>query len=179
MLADQAADSRERIVLADELHGVAETAGVHQGNIARDVHLRGTLVDTGNRHALQGFASAVKDVFFIVIAEALQSFEDHAGCLGTDGAVRGNINGLCRALDHVERLQRCGSLQNGVDQGLQLSQADPARNAFSAGLGVAQVQEGRRQIHGTEPRLGSLDAPFKILVQLLHGLLRLICGKQT
>ena len=156
MLADQAADSRERIVLADQAHCVSVTSLMDKRNIARDVHLRGTLVDTGNRLVLQSLAAAVQDMLLIVIPEALRRpFKTMRAASGTDGTVRRRIidSAVCSMTSSVSSVAVPSSTQ--LNQSLQLSESDPARNTFSAGLGMAQVQESCRQIHRTESRLSS------------------------
>ena len=179
MLADEAAGGGQGIVLPDELHRVGIAALEDEGDVAGDVHMGGTQGHAGNGLVLDAQAAAMEDMLLIVVPEALDAFQDHAGSFLSDGAVRAGKDALGGLFDQVQGLQFAGAVQHGLHQVFQLSQADPAGGAFPAGLGMADMQEALGQVHGAETRLACLYAPFRIPVKLLHRLLGAVFGHDT
>ena len=81
MLADETADCRQGIVLPDELHRILVSALMHQGNVARNVHVGRTLEHTGHGLVLLRPAAAVLNMLHIIVPEALHALQHHPGCL--------------------------------------------------------------------------------------------------
>ena len=174
MFADHAAHGGQRIVLADQLHGVAVPAGVDQGNVAGNVHVRGAQRDAGHGLVLQAHAAAVRDVLDKVVAEAAHALEHHAGGFLPDGAVRSEVDALGRPLDGVDGAHVGAAVQNGIEKFFQTAEADAAGNALAARLRVADVQKRNGQIDRTQFGRTGLNAAFHVLVQAFDGRLRLI-----
>ena len=92
MLADETADTGERVVLADEPHGVGIALLADESDVARHVHIR-----RAASHARHGVerrgADPVFDVGHIIVPEGLQPVEHEARGLKSDGAVGAVVNG--------------------------------------------------------------------------------------
>ena len=73
MLADIGAGRGERIVLADELHGVGVAAILDQYQIAGNIHVRRAQGHAGYRVLHTTEAAMAQNVLFIVVAEALDA----------------------------------------------------------------------------------------------------------
>ena len=179
MLADETADRRQGIILPDELHRIMISALMHQGNVARNVHVGRTLEHTGHRLVLLRPAAAVLNVLHIIVPEALHALQHHPGCLRADGTVCGIINAGRRLLDGLQCAHVRTAVHHPLNEPLQLGQTHPAGHTFAAGLGMAEMQKGLRQIHGAESRLGSLNPPLQILVKLFHSLLGIVLRVNT
>ncbi len=179
MLADESADRRQGIVLSDQLHRILITSLMHQGDIARNVHMGRTLEHTGYRLVLFCLAAAMLNMLHVVIPEALHALQHHASCLGADGAVRGIVNAGCCLLNGLQGSHVRAAVHHPLNEPLQLGQTHPAGHTLAAGLGMAEMQKGLRQIHGAESRLGSLDPSLQILVKLFHSLLGIVFRVNT
>ena len=168
VLAHQAAGAGEGVVLADQPHGVGVPAGSDQSDVAGNVHACGALGHTGNRLIQIAQAPAGLHMGLVVIPEAPDAFEHHASRFIADGAVSAVGDDLSGALNFRQGVHGGGPVQHIVHQQLQLPQAYPAGYALAAGLGVAQLQEGSSQIHGTQPGRAGHDPVFQIPVKRLH-----------
>ena len=178
MLADEAADAGEGIVLPDEAHGVGVASLADEGYVARDVHMRraeGYARDRREaRHAAPGM-----EMGFEIVPEALQGIQHGAGRLPSDGAVRGIHDGVGRLLKNHQVLGRALALEDLLHQGGKLRQSDAAGGALAAALREAQAQEGVRQLHGTVALRRDLDAALKVLVEIIHDRLGFLRGIDT
>ena len=86
VLADQAANRGEGVVLPDQAHCVGAAALAHQRNIAGNVHVGGAALHAG--HGLKvGGAVALTDVRQVIVLEGLQAVQHQIGCLEADGTV--------------------------------------------------------------------------------------------
>jgi hypothetical protein len=114
MLADKAADQGQRVVLADELHGIRVAACLHQADVAGDVHARRAAGDAGHELALREAAGVLLDMVLEVVAEAADGGERHVAGLVANGAVGREVDRARRALDEVERVLVRAVLQDVV-----------------------------------------------------------------
>ena len=139
MLADQRTDGRERVVLADQSDRVCVSFVLQKRDITRNID-----PCRAHRHARYRLrlvldvvcAGVVFDMRFEIIPISLQSPEYHVRGLKTDGTVCRNADRLCGLFQQVQDLhpRLRVHFQNVIDHQLQLSEADTARNAFSAAL---------------------------------------------
>ena len=168
VLADQAADRGEGVVLPDQAHRVGAAALAHQGDVAGDVHVGGAALHAG--HGLEiGGAVALADVRQVIVLEGIQAVQHQVGRLEADGAV-GGIGDDLSSLPQDEQVVRFGvALQNAVQDHRQLVQTHAAGGAFSAALGETQLEEGGGQIHRTVALGARRHAAVQIGVKIVHG----------
>ena len=70
MLTNERAGGRERVVFANQAHRVGVAAGLHQSDIARDVHMGGTQRHTRHRRVKVRGAVALQMGFIVVAGHA-------------------------------------------------------------------------------------------------------------
>ena len=146
MLANQAADAGEGVVLPDEAHRVGISSRADEGNIAGDVDMGRAVCDAGHRRE-GGDAASGMDVAEIIIPEGRKAVKDDAGRLMPDGAVRRVGNTPRRVLQGVKVVLGCVAVQDLIYDLAHLRQPDAAGNAFPAALGQTQTQKGSGQLH--------------------------------
>ena len=168
MLADVGTGGGKGVVLPHQAHGVVIAAGVHQGDVAGDVHARGAHGHAGNGVVEGAEAAVVQDVLLKVLPKAPDAGEDQVGGVDADGAVRcihDDLGGLFQVPKHPHiRL----AVQNFRQHVGQLGQSDAAGHALAAGLGPAQVQRVQCHIHRAQTRRAGGDPAFHISVDLFH-----------
>ena len=103
MLTDEGTYRREWVVLADQTYRIGIPAFFDKSDIAGNVHTGRAHGYTGNRLVQAGGAASVQDVFFIVITEAADTFQDHFRCFIADGTVRAPGDVLRGLLDQIDR----------------------------------------------------------------------------
>ena len=140
VLADETADAREGVVLADEAHGVGIAFLADERDIARHVHIRRTA-----GHARHGIecrrADAVFNVGQIIVPEGLQPVEHKTRGLEPDGAVGAVVDSGGAAVHGTEVIRRGAAVKNLLEKRVQPVQPHAAGNAFSAALRKAQLHE--------------------------------------
>ena len=150
MLTDQGTGGGERIVLADQLHGICITPFLHQCYVTGDIHTCGAQRHTGNRLGnMAGTFSAMFNVVDIILTEAFQSGQYHMGRLVTDGTVSGVHNVGSGIPDQIQCLQGGFACQYILHQVLQLPQSHTAGHTFTTGLGMTHFQKRKLQVHRT------------------------------
>ena len=85
----------------------------------------------------------------IIISVADQTLINHPCSFIANGTVCGLHNRLGCLLHHIQRLHRSISVQNILDKLVELAKTNPAGYTFSAGLGMAELQERTGHVHGT------------------------------
>ena len=100
MLTDKCAGGRERIVLADQAHGVGVAAVLDEHEVARDIHARGAQCHAGHRQGQACQTSVMLDMLDIVVPEALKAAQAQLRRVAADGAVRRVIYDPGGALDY-------------------------------------------------------------------------------
>ena len=171
MLADVRAGGGEGVILPDEPHSVRVAAILHQHGVARNVHARRAQRHAGDRILHPAEAAVAQNVFFIVVAEALDAVEHQPRRVAPDGAVRAVDDHARRALDERDGLHRRLAVEHALHQIGELTEADAAGHALAAGLRVAEVQKVHRKIHRAQPRRAGGNAPLHVAVQSVdHGL---------
>ena len=103
MLADVGAGGGKGVVLPHQAHGVVIAAGVHQGDVAGDIHTGGAHSHAGNGVVEGAEAAVVQDVLLKVLPEAPDAGEDQVGGVDADGAVRrvhDDLGGLLQVPQH-------------------------------------------------------------------------------
>jgi hypothetical protein len=168
VLADVAAHQRQRVVLADEAHGVGVAAGLHQADVSRDVHARRAARDARHELALREAARVLLDVVLEVVAKAADGRERHVTGLVANGAVGRKVDRSGRALDEVERVLVRVVLQDVVEKVSECAQANAARRALAATLRGAHVDVRRGELHRARRKRAYRKAPTKRLVQAVH-----------
>ena len=126
----------------------------------------------GHRLIIGTGTSSIFNMSDIVVPIADQALVDHIGGLIANGAVRRFPDRKRRLFHQIQRFHRRFSIQHIPNQLVQLSEANPARHAFSACLRMAQLQKRPRHIHRTESRRAGFDPAFQILIKPLHHDLR-------
>ena len=149
MLAHQAADERQRIVLADDLDGVGIAAGLDERNVPGNVDVRRAARDARDAGLAVKAAGVLADVVLKVVAEAANGRERHGAGFVADGAVARKVDGAGRALNQVERRLVGAALEHIGEQIAQRAQAHAAGRTLAAALRRAQVDERCRKLNGT------------------------------
>ena len=134
VLAYQTAHYGQRVVLADELHGVRVAARLDERDVSGDVDARRAARDARDELGAIKAAAVVLDVVLEVIAKAADGREGHGARLVANGAVAREVDRLGHALDEVERLGGGTSLEHVVEQVAERTQSHAARRALAAAL---------------------------------------------
>ena len=174
MLADEAAGSRERIILADELNSVGITASANEGDVAGDVDLCRAQSHAGDRVMDIDRAFALFDVVDIILTEAFEACEHHFGSFEADSAVCAVSNVLRGAFDKVKSVHVGFAVQNILHKMLQLAEAYAAGHAFTAGLSMADLQERKLQINRAESRRAGNNVSLQVLIKTFDRKLGLV-----
>ena len=173
VLAHVAADERQRVVLADEAHGLGELAGLDQRDVAGDVDACRAARHARHELALLEAAGAGPHVVLEVVAKAQHGLERHLAGLVADGAVAREVDGTRGLLDQVDRGLGGRAVEHALHQVLQHVEPHAARRALAAALRGAHAHERRRELHGTRRQRAHREAPADGLVQVVHDDLRL------
>ena len=171
MLADETADAREGVVLADETHGIGVALLADERDIARHVHIRRAAGHTRHGVERRG-AYAVFDMGEVIVPEGLQPVEHEARGLKPDGAVGTVINGGGAAAHGAEVVRRAAAVEDLFKKRVQPVQPHAAGNAFSTALRKAQLHERGGQIDRTAPERRRSAAASERGIQLVHLFLR-------
>ena len=164
MLAHQAADERQWVVLADDLDGVGITACLDERDVTGNVDVRRAARDTRDASLAVKAAGVLADVVLKIVAKAANSRECHGAGLVADGAVARKVDGAGRALNQVERGLIGAPFEHIGKQVAQRAQAHTAGRALAAALGGAQVDERRRKLNGARgERTHRQTAPKRIM----------------
>ena len=102
MLAHQAANERQRVILADDLDGIGIAAGLDERNVTGNVDVRRTARDTRDAGLTIKAAGVLANVMLKIVAEAANGRERHGAGLVADGAIARKVDGAGRALNQVE-----------------------------------------------------------------------------
>ena len=148
VLAHQAADERQRVVLADDLDGIGIAASLDQRNITGNVDVSRAARDARDAGLAVKAAGVLADVVLKIVAETADGGECHGTGLVADGAIARKIDGAGSALDQIERGLVGAALEHIGEQIAQRAQAHTAGRALAAALGGAQVDERRRKLNG-------------------------------
>ena len=168
MLAHQAADERQRVVLADDLDGIGIAAGLDQRDVPGNVDMRRAARDARDASLAVKAAGVLANVVLKIVAEATDSRERHGAGLVADGAVARKIDGAGSALNQVERGLVGAALEHIGEQIAQRAQAHAAGRAFAAALGGAQVDERCRKLNGTRGERTHRQTTSERIVQVVH-----------
>ena len=168
MLAHQAADERQRVVLADDLDGVGIAASLDQRDIAGNVDVRRATRDARDASLAVKAAGVLADVMLKIVAEATDSRECHGASFVADGAVTRKIDGASRALDQIERGLVGAALEHIGEQVAQRAQAHAAGRTLAAALRRAQVDERRRKLNGARGERTHRQTTSERIVQVVH-----------
>ena len=168
MLAHQAADERQRVVLADDLDGVGVAAGLDQRDVTGNVDVRRAARDARDAGLAVKAAGVLADVMLKVVTEAADGRECHGAGLVADGAVARKVDGAGGALNQIE----CGlvgaALEHIGEQVAQRAQAHAAGCTLAAALRRAQVDECRRKLNGTRSERTHRQTASERIVQVVH-----------
>ena len=168
MLAHQAADERQWVVLADDLDGVGITACLDERDVTGNVDVRRAARDTRDASLAVKAAGVLADVVLKIVAKAANSRECHGAGLVADGAVARKVDGAGRALNQVERGLIGAPFEHIGKQVAQRAQAHTAGRALAAALGGAQVDERRRKLNGTRGERTHRQTASERIVQVVH-----------
>ena len=144
MLADAARRGGQGIVEDHRLEGVVETARAVEREEARNVHAQRTTVLAGRQRQLlaDAGAAAMRDnVVFVLVAEVANGGEHGVGRGLAEGAERTVANHAAKLIEKIEMLRCAAAGGDGVENAQGLVEADAARDAFAAGLGVREFDE--------------------------------------
>ena len=135
MLAHQAANERQRVVLADNLDGVGIATGLDERNVTGNVDVRRATRDARDAGLAVKATGVLADVVLKIVAETADSRKRHGAGLVTDGAVARKVDGAGGALDQIERGLVGAPLEHVGEQVAQRAQANTAGRALAAALG--------------------------------------------
>ena len=148
MLAHQAANERQWVVLADDLDGIGIAAGLDERNVPGNVDVRRAARDARDAGLAVKAAGVLANVVLKIVTEAANGRECHGAGLVADSAVTRKVDGAGRALNQIERGLVGAALEHIGEQIAQRAQAHTAGRALAAALGGAQVDERRRKLDG-------------------------------
>ena len=168
MLAHQAADERQRIVLADDLDGVGIAAGLDQRNVPGNVDVRRAARNARDAGLAVKAAGALADVMLKIVAEAANGRECHGASFVADGAIARKIDGAGGALNQVERGLIGAPFEHIGEQVAQRAQAHAAGRALAAALGGAQIDERCRKLNGARGERTHRQTTSERIVQVVH-----------
>ena len=168
MLAHQAADERQRVILADDLDGIGIAAGLDERNVPGNVDVRWAARDARDAGLAVKAAGVLADVMLKIVAETADSRKRHGTGLVTDGAIARKIDGAGRALDQIERGLVGAALEHIGEQVAQRAQAHAAGRTLAAALGGAQVDERRRKLDGARGERTHRQTTSECIVQVVH-----------
>ena len=168
MLAHQAADERQRIVLADDLDGIGIAAGLDERNVPGNVDVRRAARDARSAGLAVKATGVLADVVLKIVTETADSRKRHGAGLVTDGAIARKIDGAGGALDQIERGLVGAALEHIGEQIAQRAQAHAAGRALAAALGGAQVDERCRKLNGTRGERTHRQTTSERIVQVVH-----------
>ena len=103
MLAHQAANERQRVILADDLDGIGIAAGLDERNVTGNVDMRRTARDARDAGLAVKATGVLADVVLKIVTETANGRKRHGAGLVTDGAIARKIDGAGGALDQIER----------------------------------------------------------------------------
>ena len=168
MLAHQAANERQRIVLADDLDGIGIAAGLDKRNVPGNVDVRRAARDARDAGLAVKATGVLANVVLKIVVEATNGRECHGASFVADGAVARKVDGAGRALNQVERGLVGAAFEHIGEQVAQCAQAHAAGRALTAALGGAQVDERRRKLNGARGERTHRQTASKRIVQVVH-----------
>ena len=168
MLAHQAADHGQRVVLADDAYGVRVAPRLDERDVAGDVHARGATADAGHELGAVEAAAVLVDVVLEVVAKAPDGHECHGARLVANGAVARQEDRLGRALDEVECRVLGAVLEHVLEQARERLEPHAAGRALATALRGAEVDEGRRELHRAGCERAHRQTPPQRIVQVVH-----------
>ncbi|ERI04798.1 hypothetical protein HMPREF9069_01277 [Atopobium sp. oral taxon 810 str. F0209] len=168
MLADEAANEGQWVVLADEAHGVGVATSLDQGNVARDVDACWAARHTGDTLALDKAAGLVSNVVLKVIAEAANGCERHLASLVPDGAIARQIDSAGSSLDELERMLVSPTGKDVLHELLEDTKTDTTGSALAAALDSAHADKGRSKLHRTWCKRTHSESLAYRLMETIH-----------
>ena len=168
MLAHQAADERQRVVLADDLNGIGIAARLDKRNVPGNVDVRRAARDARNAGLAVKAAGVLADVMLKIVAKTADSRKRHGAGLVADGAIARKVDGAGRALNQVERGLIGAPFEHIGEQVAQRAQAHATGRALAAALGGAQVDERCRKLHGTRGERAHRQTTSERIMQVVH-----------
>ena len=168
MLAHQAANERQWVVLADDLDGIGIAAGLDQRNVTGNVDVRRAARDARDAGLAVKATGVLANVVLKIVAEAANGRECHGAGLVADSAVARKVDGAGGALDQIERGLVGAALKHIGEQVAQRAQAHAAGRALTAALGGAQVDERCRKLNGTRAERAHRQTASERIVQVVH-----------
>ena len=168
MLAHQAANERQWVVLADDLDGIGIAAGLDERNVPGNVDVRRAARDARDAGLAVKAAGVLANVVLKIVAEAANGRECHGAGLVADSAVTRKVDGAGRALNQIERGLVGAALEHIGEQIAQRAQAHTAGRALAAALGGAQVDERCRKLNGTRGERTHRQTTSERIVQVVH-----------
>ena len=168
MLAHQAADERQRVVLADDFDGVGIAAGLDQRDVPGNVDVRRAARYARNARLAVKAAGVLADVVLKIVAKTTNGRKRHGAGLVADGAIARKIDSAGGALNQVERGLVGAALEHIGEQIAQRAQAHAAGCALAAALSGTQVDERCRKLNGTRGERTHRQAASECIVQVVH-----------
>ena len=168
MLAHQAANERQRVVLADDLDGIGIAAGLDERNVPGNVDVRRAARNARDAGLAVKATGVLADMVLKIVTEATDGRKRHSTGLVTDGAVARKIDGAGGALNQIERGLVGAALEHIGEQVAQRAQAHATGRALAAALGGAQVDERRRKLNGARGERTHRQTASKRIVQVVH-----------
>lgn len=168
-LAHHGAHGRERIVLADEADGLIAAPFFDQGDITRDVHMRGAHGLAGDLLAdLLGTCSRLQ-VSLEFVGEHVHGGQNVLGRLVAYGAIGAVTHDLSSGAQRIDDTRGGGPILDGPQHPGDLRQAVAAGHALAARLSRAGLDACENSRDGARARRGGLHPAFRPLDELAYG----------
>ena len=168
VLAHEAANAGQRVILANELHGVGVSAGLDKRDVARDINVSGATRDARNLLGTLESTAVIPDMVLEVVAEPADGHKGHLARLIADGAIARVVNRLGGPLDELERLVGRVPLEHILQKVVERSQADAARGALAAALRRAHSHKSRRELDRARSKRAHRQSTTQGVVQVVH-----------
>ena len=140
MLAHECAGARERIVVADDAHGIRIAPGAHQVDVGRDVDMRGAALDAGHRCETL-LADAALEVRFSIFLDEVGEGETDPSGLKADRAVGCRVEGLAGVHQAIDDAFAPFAFEDVFQIVGQPAEPDAAGRALAAALRCAEAEE--------------------------------------
>ena len=168
VLAHEAANAGQRVILANELHSIGVAAGLDKRDVARDINVSGATGDARNLLGTLESAAVIPDMMLEVVAEPADGHEGHLARLIADGAIARIVDRLGGPLDELERLVGRVPLEHILQKVVKRSQADAARGALAAALRRAHAHKSRRELDRARSKRTHRQSATQGIVQVVH-----------
>ena len=156
MFADEAAGSRERVVLSYKSNSICITFFLYKGEISRYINMGRAEGNTRNRLLCLAVTAAVSDMFLKIITAGGYSLVYHICGFIADSTVSRFRYGFCGLLYERDDVHSCISVQHCCHHMLQMKQSYTTGNTFATSLCMAHFNKSPGDVYRAESRRACL-----------------------